>query len=108
MKFYHIILILLLIVYINTEDDCDDIKNPSSKKDCNGKLSSNDKEKKYTHCCFLENDGQKACLSFTQKEFDDIEKNMKEAKDKGEKVGSIECNSSYIKIGLLSLLFAVL
>ncbi len=47
-------------------------------------------------------------MTLKKDEFDSLEQNIKEAKDKGEKVGTIECNSSYLKIGLLSLLFAVL
>lgn len=107
MKFYHIILVLLLIAYINTEDGCKSIKNPSKKSDCNGKLSSTE-QNKYSHCCYVDNDEGKACVALKKDEFDSLEQNIKEAKDKGEKVGTIECNSSYLKIGLLSLLFAVL
>ena len=71
-----------------------------------------DTEKKtYSHCCYLEDDtgSSKACLPITKETFDGLEKVFQEAEKAGNKgKGVYDCNSSYIKIGILSLLFAVL
>ena len=52
MKVYLTIILLALIAYINNEE-CEEISNPSKKKDCNGKLAESEKTNGYTHCCFL-------------------------------------------------------
>lgn len=111
MKFYHFVLIAILIAYINT--DCTSKisgSGVSKKSDCHDALSDTEK-KTYSHCCYLEDDtgSSKACLPITKETFDGLEKVFQEAEKAGNKgKGVYDCNSSYIKIGLLSLLFAVL
>ncbi len=108
MKLYTFILLVLLIIYVNSTD-CEDIQNVSKKKDCNGKLSDDDK-KKYSHCCYAEDEnGNKRCDPVTQTEFDGLEALLKAAKELGqESKGKFDCNSNYIKFGFLSLLLSLL
>lgn len=108
MKLYTFILLVLLIIYVNSTD-CEDIQNVSKKKDCNGKLSDDDK-KHYSHCCYAEDEnGNKACTPITQAHFDSLEALSKAAKELGqESKGKFDCNSNYIKFGFLSLLLSLL
>ena len=109
-------------------DDCNSIKNPKSKSDCNGKLSDNDKNNKYVYCCYMsysKKSEENQCLAADQNYYDNVAKYMKIAKKKDEidklmneidpdnneyedwgKV-EIHCNSNYLKRGILMLLFLI-
>lgn len=108
MKLYTFIFLVLLIVYVNSEN-CIAIQNVSKKKDCNGKLSEDDK-KIYSHCCYSESEnGEKGCVPVTKEYYDSIESLVKAAKELGtESKGKFDCNSNYIKFGFLSLLLSLL
>ena len=108
MKFYSTIILLALIAYINNED-CDQISNPSQKKDCNGKLSDTEKENGYTYCCFIDSKEGKGCLSIKKDDYDNIEDTIKTLeKDSNSKINKFECYSSFLKLGFLNLLFFLL
>ena len=107
MKFYHFVLLAILITYINT--DCYGKTGVSKKGDCHDSLSDTEK-KTYSHCCYQEDEnGNKECVPVTKEYFDSIEKLTQASKEAGiESKGKFDCASSYVNIGLLSLLFAVL
>lgn len=114
MKLYQIALFLLLVSYVYSADtDCILIANPSKKADCNEKLSETDKNVlKYTHCCYQEFGDLKSCVPVTQEGFEAIGKSDKST-NTAKQVASdihykIECNSQYITIGIINLLFFLL
>ena len=108
MKVYLTIILLALIAYINNEE-CEEISNPSKKKDCNGKLAESEKTNGYTHCCFLDYGGVKTCYSIKKNEYDNIENTIKEVeKNTNSKVKKLECYSLFLKLGFLNLLFFLL
>lgn len=111
MKIIPIFISLLLISSIYCEDEEDDSKycqgiNKKSVKDCeNLKLSSG-----YKYCCFYDaksDEGEvKGCMPLKESEYNDIKKYIEdiEKEEKDVKINKIDCNSNYLKIGLLSLL----
>ena len=117
-----LLLSLIADVYL---DDCESIQNPKSKSDCNGKLSDDDKNiNKYAYCCYLsysKKSEKNSCIGVDQKYYDNVAKYMKITKKRDEinklmneidpdnnkyedwgKV-KIQCNSNYLKIGILFL-----
>ena len=108
MKTKYIIVLGFLIVLLSAETveetDCDEIQNPTKKKDCNGKLSTSDKNENYKYCCYFESDEGKVCLAYTQEDYDEIGDHKKYYKKAGIK---IECFSSYLSLGFLLLISLV-
>ena len=108
MKTKYIIVLGFLIVLLSAttveETDCDEIQNPTKKKDCNGKLSTSDKNDNYKYCCYLESDAGNSCSAYTQDEYDHIGALKKEYKKANIK---IECFSSYLALGFLLLVSLV-
>ena len=86
------------------ETDCDDIENPTNKKDCNGKLSTSDKNKKFKYCCYVDRDGGKRCEGITQDMYYKIQENENYYKKNNI---IIECFSSYLALGFLLLVSLV-
>jgi hypothetical protein len=109
MKLYSTIILVFLIAYINS--DCDDV-TPSGKKDCKDKLSDADKNKGYSYCCYLESEkGEKGCWKLTKDDYNDIEGfKTKEEKDAAGqlKIKTLYCNSLFIKLGFMNILFFLL
>ena len=103
MKLNYIIVLGFLIAFsISDYDSCALILNPTSKKDCNDKLTDWDKQNNYKYCCYQEIAGEKDCVPYNQVSYDAL------GKAKTNVAGwKIECNSSYLKLGLLSLLFFI-
>jgi len=109
MKFYSVLILFLLIEFtINT--DCDHTE-PSSKNDCIGKLSEEEKGDGYSYCCYGEvNNGAKGCWRLKKADYDDIKNFIKnEEKDMdGAKIKSLKCNSLFLKLGLMNILLFLL
>ena len=108
MKTKYIIVLGFLIVLLSAETveetDCDEIQNPTKKKDCNGKLSTSDKNEDYKYCCYLETNDGKLCEAYSQEEYDEIGDQKKDYKKAGVK---IECFSSNLSLGFLLLISLV-
>ena len=86
------------------------ISNPTSKKDCNDKLTQWDKDNNYKYCCYYELETLKECVPYTQANYDAIGETKKlsgSATTAANVHWKIECDSSYLKLGLLSLLFFI-
>ena len=108
------ILIVGVLIAFALSDDFDDLDDYSlsgcveltlsaSKKTCNGyKFTEAEKKEGYKYCCYIEGDGQKACLPLDQEGYDDIGKNKDKYKDV-----KIECISSYLQLGLLTATIAL-
>ena len=116
MKVISFLILCSLIIYINTEETCNE-KIGTSSKDCKDTAV----EESGDHCCFmkasLEMAGQKGeisgCYEITQAEYDKIDEKIdnmeKEAKNQGGKASfDIDCKSSYIVLSLFSLLLFIL
>ena len=112
-------LISITLVSLVFNSQCEDIKNPSKAKECNGK----DTGYSGGYCCFVDysctlkgsstkNEG-KSCEGITKEEYDLIETSVKASKESAKSVCdkykySIKCNSSYLKISLIGLLFILI
>ena len=108
MKFYTAFILLLLIAYINS--DCEDESyTPSKKKDCKDKLTDSDKNEGKSYCCFAEiTDGAKGCWALTKDQYNDIDGYIKDEESYGLKVKTLYCNSLFLKLGLMNILFFLL
>ena len=119
-----LLLLLSLITYAYLEPLCGSITSPKSASDCNGKLNDDDKNNKYEYCCYesySKKSDENECQGLTKKEYENIGKYVKIRKKnievaklyneidpdtyKYEDVGKykIECNSNYLKFGILIL-----
>ena len=97
MKNYLILLLLISIAYINSEKNCEEIK-PNKASDC--VLSEEDK-KDYIYCCYeIHEDREAECGAYTQTTYELSKELAKELKIDV----TFECNSSYFKLSLISLL----
>ena len=127
MKTYQIYVFTLLIILIHSEDSCGKKDGsrivPSQASDCHGKLSTDEKDRQYTHCCYVKfdkiekilnpirnSDGKEidttaVCSALRQKQFDNINKYIEysEISDGYDKI-EIDCYSRYIKLSLISLI----
>ena len=123
-----IFLILLLsfitYVYLDSDGRCGTNTSPKSASDCNDKLTDDDKNNYgYAYCCYFTSSKKSEynyCGGLSKKEYDNIGKYMKIQK-KSQEIGKIEnemglndnyedlgklkvdCNSNYIKLGILIL-----
>ena len=110
MKTKYIIVLGFLIVLLSVttveveETNCDDIQNPTKNKDCNGKLSTSDKNKEFKYCCYVDRDGGKWWEGITQDMYYKIQENEKYYKENNI---IIECFSSYLALGFLLLISLV-
>ena len=109
MKIFQILLVIALFGFIFSTD-CDDIQNPTKKKDCNEKLSEDDKTAGIKYCCYLEVGNNRACMGFTQDAYDEIGKAKKSSDDSSssKEKGKIECQSLFLKFALINLVFLFL
>ena len=83
---------------------------PSKAEDCKDELLTDDQKKEdRKHCCYKEeenneSDGKK-CVSLTTRQYEHIGKVIKLLEEDYEYKIKIDCNSSYLKFYLLSLIF---
>lgn len=116
MKKYTIIFFAFILTFVFCDDEdssevkyCYDDITASKAKDCeNLKL-----DEKYYKCCYfkgkMENENINTCVPLTKAEYDDIKKTIKDfEKDSGNEVDKLDCNSSYLKYSLISLLLILL
>ena len=76
----------------------------SKAKNCNDVKMPQD-----YHCCLVKAKGaESGCVPIDKNIYNDIDKYIKDAKDRGVKSPSIECSSNYIIISLLSLILLFL
>ena len=105
---------ILTFVFCDDEDSsevqyCGAEVSASKVKDCeNLKL----RDGGYKCCYFkgkMENENINTCVPLTKAEYDDIKKTIKDAeKDSRNEVDKLDCNSSYLKYSLISLLLILL
>ena len=83
-------------------------KNASKRSICHDKTEANSG----FFCCYLKStyNGNTAteCMEFTKEEKDNIKKTIEELESFGGEVKSLDCKSSFIELGLFSLIFLLL
>jgi hypothetical protein len=116
MKKYTIIFFAFILTFVFCDDEdssevqyCDAKASASKAKDCE-KLKLDEEDYK---CCYfkgkLENKNRNTCVGIRKAEYDDIKKTIKDIeKDSRNKVDKLDCNSSYLKYSLISLLLILL
>ena len=116
MKFYQVLLLVLCISISLSilNPGCGDAPNDSKDK-CNGKLTDDQKNKGYTHCCFYrykaeKQDEVKNCMAINQYQFDHISDFLTKGQmwTYGTDDYNFECSSTYFKLSLLSLILILL
>lgn len=111
MKLYQIILLLLCFSLVL---NCSSHSSDASKDVCNKDLTEEEKAKGYTHCCYIrykleKQDERKGCEIYNKYRFDHIKDFLKQMYfEAGTDDFNIECSSSYVKFGLLSLILILL
>ena len=109
MKVYQILLIALCVAFALSCGSTD-----PSKDNCNNSLDDSDKEKGYTHCCYIrykreKQDEQKGCQKMNKYQFDHLTDFLKDAYySAGTDDYNIECSSSYFKLSLISLILILI
>ncbi len=114
MKVLFALISILLLSFIYSDEKCE--RDTDKKSDChNIKLSD---EKKCCYFNYIYTDGDKeteikGCTDLKKAEYDDINKYIEETekeneKDEKFKLKSLDCNSYYLHITILSLLFILI
>ena len=109
-KVYQIIILLVSLLYINSSTDpyCED-ENVSKKSICHDQTVANSGE----YCCYIKGkykgETYTGCTSLSQAQKNDIDKTIDEIEDDdGGSITSLDCKSSFIELGLFSLIFLLL
>lgn len=109
-KIYQLVVLLVSLLYIySSEDNCYE-EDVSKKSKCHDKTV---KDSGY-YCCYIkskDNDGTYAgCIELSKEEKNDIKKYIEEIEsEEGEgDIQSLDCKSSFIELGLFSLIFLLL
>ena len=102
MKLYLLVVLISLISLSISQNTCALTASPS-KSTCNSALSESDKKSGFKYCCYQEIESVKVCVPYTQDLYDAIGKAKK-----SDIKGTIECKSTYLKLGLLGLVIFAL
>lgn len=108
MKINFQIVCLFLLISSYFAVDCDDIA-PSNAGDCkDDSIPEDDKKNDYTHCCLFEQENldSKSCHSLTTRQYKNIGNFIKISEEKSNYLYKIkiDCNSSYLKFYLFSII----
>ena len=112
MKNYQILILSFLIVYVH--NTCLTDKDINAPSDCHSReLSPQEEKEKNKYCCYChsvrEGEESKECLSITGDEYNNIAKTIERIElFFGTTVKSLDCQSTILQIGFLSLLFLFL
>ena len=103
----YIIFIISLEYVILQSNSC--VGSGLSAEDCSKKLNENEKNEG-SYCCFFSgtrkdnNYEDKQCITLSEDEFENIDRNVDEKKETHTNP-SIDCNSYYLHISIIILLF---
>ena len=115
MKVLFALISILLLSFIYSDEKCSPDK--TNKSDCHNVQLSDGKKCCYFNYMYTDDDGKekeaKGCGELTKAEYDDINKYIEDAKKENEKdenfkLKSLDCNSYYLHITILSLLFILI
>ena len=112
MKITHIILLIILLIPI-LSDQCDKFTgSPTKADDCFNQLSDQQrKDLKKTHCCFFQSDDQinSKCISLTDIQYDNIDDYIEYNEILWGYVNvRINCKSFYYKFGIFYVILFLL
>jgi hypothetical protein len=107
-KIYRLVILLVsLINILCTPTTCIEA-NPSKKSTCHDKTVANSGE----YCCYYKAKANgvtgTSCFELTKDQKDKIKDFIKEIEKTGVKVKSLDCKSSFMQLGLFSLIFLLL
>lgn len=108
MKINFQIVCLFLLISSYLAIDCENI-NPSNADDCkDDSILESEKKEDYTHCCLYERENLdgKRCMSITTRQYKNIGEYIKISEEQNNykyKI-KIDCNSSYLKFYLFSII----
>ena len=115
MKVLFALISILLLSFIYSDEKCS--RETEKKSDCHNIKLSDEKKCCYFNYIYTDEDGKeqeaKGCGDLTKAEYDAIDKYIDDIKkdyekDEKFKIKSIDCNSYYLHITILSLLFILI
>ena len=103
-KIYQTIIFLVTVLFIHSSDDnCYEL-NPSKKSTCHDKTVANSDY----YCCYLKQkylgETITSCTELSKEDKENIKEVIKEAEKNDVDIKSLDCKSSIIEFGLLSLM----
>ena len=102
MKLYLYFSILLILIYVKSDSDCENIK-PNQFSDC---ILSIEDKKKYKYCCYKNDKYGKDCFAFKENEYTMVQ-SLNDENYYGNDT-EFRCNSSsLLKLGILFLIFSL-
>ena len=104
-KIYQTIILLISLLFIHSEtDNCYQL-DPSKKSTCHDKTVKDSGN----YCCYLKQkfDGNTitSCVELSKEEKENIKEAIKAAEKNDIKIKTLDCKSSFLEFGLLSLIF---
>ena len=114
MKVLFALISILLLSFIYSDEKCEG--KAEKKSDCHDIKLSNEKKCCYFSYKYTDEDGQEkestGCTDIEKTEYNDIDKYIEDIEKKNEdeklKLKSLDCNSYYLHITILSLLFILI
>jgi hypothetical protein len=106
-----IILLFSLLEIISSQRGCGRSATVTSADDCtDDSISPTDKNDDYVHCCFIEykKGNSKSCAAFTSYQYENLGKLIKKYEEDYSYDYKVDCNSSYLQIGLILILSLIL
>ena len=103
----------IFLFSLSISDQCDDFTTiPTKVNDCIGKLSESQiKDELKAHCCYSKSDNEvnPKCISLTEIQYHYVKEYIKFNEILWGDVNlNIDCNSSYLKIGILYILLILI
>ena len=111
MKIYPCVILVSLILYIQNTCESEKVTVKEKKEDCiKRELSEKEKKKGAKHCCFskykVKDVTFEVCGAFSENEYKNLFRYIKEAEMNDDvDIKTIDCKSSYLKLGTLALIF---
>ena len=110
MKFYNIILLTSLILYIYSEDnECVKKTSAEKAKDCKDLKTSNSDE----HCCYAKGkdksgSSMSGCVVVGKDNYNNMKDFISSLENQGYEVKKIDCKSNYLELTILSFILLLL
>ncbi len=111
-KYYILLILLCSVIFIHSTDLSNVCKgSASSTYECVDKFTAADRDGGY-YCCYEKaksgNVQVSDCVMLEEEQYDDIKNYIGYLKDSGLKDVSVDCNSYYLQLGILSLLLILI
>ena len=106
-KIFHLVILLVSLLINQCSAACPEV-NPSKKSTCHDKTVANSG----SYCCYYKAkaNGETAtmCIELLKEQKEKIDDYIGQVEKAGVSVKSLDCKSSFIEFGLLSLIFLLL